>query len=66
MQIIFFSCSFQAAVRPGYSRELENAQGISKVISVTTAGSGLGTLTSEALSRLIDMCMCVCMCVKVY
>lgn len=54
VQITFFPCSFQAAVSPGYSRHLENPQAISKVILVTTAGSDLGTLTSEALSRLID------------
>lgn len=54
VKITFFACSFQEAVGLGYSRQLENPQAISKVIPVTTAGSDLGTLTSEALSRLID------------
>lgn len=54
VQITFFPCSFQAAVSPGYSRQLENPQAVSKVRPVTAAGSGLGTVTSEALSRLID------------
>lgn len=64
VQITFFPCSFQAAVSPGYSRQLENPQVISKVIPVTTAGSDPGTLTPETLSRLIDWGMCVC--VKIY